>query len=152
MSKAKIGAAVISVLLLLYLIFMVQRGMIMLREPNIVAKLLAVALLVLPIIGAWALIVELLFGARIERLGKQLAEEGGLPADDLPRTPGGRIVREAADEQFELYAREAEETPDDWRSWFRLSMAYDAAGDRRRARNTMRKAITMERTARRESS
>lgn len=152
MSKAKIGAAVISVLLLLYLVFMVQRGMIMLREPNIVAKLLAVALLVLPIIGAWALIVELLFGARIERLGKQLAEEGGLPADDLPRTPGGRIVREAADEQFELYAREAEETPDDWRSWFRLSMAYDAAGDRRRARNTMRKAITMERTARRESS
>lgn len=147
MSKAKIGAAVISVLLLLYLIFMVQRGMIMLREPSIVAKALAVALLVLPIIGAWALIVELLFGARIERLGKQLAEEGGLPADDLPRTPGGRIVREAADEQFELYAREAEEAPDDWRSWFRLSMAYDAAGDRRRARSTMRKAITMERAA-----
>ena len=152
MSKAKIGAAVISVLLLLYLIFMVQRGMIMLREPNIVAKLLADALLVLPIIGAWALIVELLFGARIERLGKQLAEEGGLPPDDLPRTPGGRILREAADEQFELYAREAEEAPDDWRSWFRLSIAYDAAGDRRRARSTMRKAITMERTARRESS
>ena len=152
MSKAKIGAAVISVLLLLYLVFMVQRGMIMLREPNIVAKLLAVALLVLPIIGAWALIVELLFGARIERLGKLLAEEGGLPPDDLPRTPGGRILREAADQQFELYAREAEETPDDWRSWFRLSMAYDAAGDRRRARSTMRKAITMERTARRESS
>ena len=147
MSKAKIGAAVISVLLILYLIFMVQRGMIMLREPSIVAKLLAVALLVLPIIGAWALIVELLFGARIERLGKQLAEEGGLPPDDLPRTPGGRIVREAADEQFELYAREAKQAPDDWRSWFRLSMAYDAAGDRRRARSTMRRAIKMERTA-----
>lgn len=148
MSKAKIGATVISALLALYLIFMVQRGAIMLREPSIVAKVLAVALLALPIIGAWALIVELLFGARIERLGRQLAAEGGLPPDDLPRTPGGRIVREAADEQFELFARQAEEAPGDWRSWFRLSMAYDAAGDRRRARSTMRKAISMERTTR----
>lgn len=149
MSKAKVGAVIISVLLGLYLVFMVQRGIIMLREPSLLAKALAVALFVLPIIGAWALIAELLFGARIEKLGRQLGREGGLPKDDLPRTPGGRIVREAADEQFELYARQAEEAPEDWRSWFRLSMAYDASGDRKRARKSMRRAIKLERDSRR---
>ena len=84
----------------------------------------------------------------MEKLARILEAEGGLPVDDLPRTPGGRIVQEAADEAFAQYQSEAEAAPEDWRSWFRLSCAYDASGDRRRARSTMRKAITMERTGR----
>jgi Flp pilus assembly protein TadD len=60
--------------------------------------------------------------------------------DDLPRTPAGRIIRAAADQEFEKYKAEAEAAPDDWRSWFRLSCAYDAAGDRKRARASMRDA------------
>ena len=72
-----------------------------------------------------------------------LGEEGGLPVDDLPRTPGGKIIREAADEEFVKYQAEAEAAPDDWRSWFRLSCAYDASGDRKRARATMRKSISL---------
>ena len=34
------------------------------------------------------------------RLADQLEAEGWLPEDDLPRSPGGRIDREAADAQF----------------------------------------------------
>ncbi|RAD55612.1 hypothetical protein DN508_37815, partial [Burkholderia multivorans] len=83
-----------------------------------------------------------------EKLARILEAEGGLPVDDLPPTPGGRILQEAADEAFAQYQSEAEAAPEDWRSWFRLSCAYDASGDRRRARSTMRKAITMERTGR----
>ena len=97
-------------------------------DPNLVAKAIGVAYLVLPVIGAWALIRELLFGARTERLAKILEAEGGLPEDTLPRTPAGRIIREAADVEFEKYRAEAEAAPEDWRSWFRLSCAYDAAG------------------------
>lgn len=149
MSRAKIGAVIITLLLALYLVFTVQRGWVMITEPNIVAKILGIALFVLPIIGAWALLRELFFGAAMERLGRQLGNEGGLPPDDLPRTPGGRIVREAADAAFGRYAQEAEEAPEDWRSWFRLSCAYDAAGDRRRARNSMQKAIAIEKADRR---
>ncbi|GAA1644574.1 MULTISPECIES: tetratricopeptide repeat protein [Brevibacterium] len=145
MSKAKIGAIIVSVVLAFYFVLMGQRAWILLREPELIPKLMGIALLVLPIVGAWALIMELLFGSRMERLAKILESEGGLPVDDLPRTPGGRIVREAADEAFAQYQSEADAAPDDWRSWFRLSCAYDASGDRRRARATMRKAISMER-------
>ena len=148
MSKAKIGAIVVSVLLAFYFVIMGQRAWILIREPDLVPKLMGVALFVMPVIGAWALIMELLFGARMEKLARILEAEGGLPVDDLPRTPGGRIVQEAADEAFAQYQSEAEAAPEDWRSWFRLSCAYDASGDRRRARSTMRKAITMERTGR----
>lgn len=147
MSKAKLGALIISALLVLYLFFMLQRGWIMLSDPNLVAKALGIALLVLPIVGAWALIRELLFGSAMERLARILGTEGGLPPDTLPRTPGGKIIRAAAEEEFEKYRAETEAAPDDWRSWFRLSCAYDAAGDRRRARAAMRHAIKLEKTA-----
>jgi Flp pilus assembly protein TadD len=38
-----------------------------------------------------------------------------------------------------------EDAPDDWRTWFRLGIAYDDAGDRRRAREAMRRAISLSR-------
>ncbi len=53
------------------------------------------------------------------------------------------MVRAAADEAFARYQAEADAAPDDWRSWFRLACAYDAAGDRRRARAAMRQAARM---------
>ena len=71
---------------------------------------------------------------------RALEAEGGLPVDNLPRTPAGRIVRAAGDQEFEKYRAETEDAPGDWRSWFRLSCAYDAAGDRKRARSSMRDA------------
>lgn len=148
MTKAKIGVVIVAVLLALYLAFTVQRGWIMITQPDLVARGLGIALLGLPIIGAWALIVELMFGARVERLGRTLGAEGGLPADDLPRSPGGRIDRAAADEQFERFRGEADAAPDDWRSWYRLGLAYDASGDRKRARHAMRRAIALERGGR----
>lgn len=143
MSKAKIGAIIMVVLLGAYLVVMVNRGWILLTDPEPIAKVMGVALFVLPVIAVWAIVRELFFGASMERLAKILEEEGGLPPDNLPRTPGGRIIREAADKEFEKYRAEAESDPDNWRSWFRLSCAYDASGDRKRARSTMRKAIKL---------
>ena len=143
MSKAKIGAIIMVVLLGAYLLVMVNRGWILLTDPEPIAKIMGVALFVLPVIAVWAIVRELFFGASMERLAKILEEEGGLPPDNLPRTPGGRIIREAADKEFEKYRSEAEADPDNWRSWFRLSCAYDASGDRKRARSTMRKAIKL---------
>ncbi|RAE30016.1 hypothetical protein DN524_32725, partial [Burkholderia multivorans] len=115
------GAIVVSVLLAFYFVIMGQRAWILICEPDLVPKLMGVSLFVLPVVGAWALIMELLFGARMEKLARILEAEGGLPVDDLPRTPGGRIVQEAADEAFAQYQSEAEAAPEDWRSWFRLS-------------------------------
>ncbi|MCA4134637.1 hypothetical protein LD110_17660 [Arthrobacter sp. M4] len=142
-NRTKIWVGAITALLVLYLVVSFQRSLLLLGDANWTAKGIGAAYLVLPAVGAWALIRELLFGARTEQMAKVLDAEGGLPEDNLPRTPGGRIVRSAADAEFEKYRLEAEAAPDDWRSWFRLSCAYDAAGDRKRARSSMRDAVRL---------
>jgi len=141
----KIWVSVIILLLLAYMSLTVHRAWLLLQDPQLIAKAIGAALLILPLVGAWALIREVLFGARMSRLAKVLEAEGGLPPDNLPRTPGGRIVQDAADAEFEKYKAEAEAAPEDWRSWFRLSCAYDAARDRKRARESMRHAISLSR-------
>jgi hypothetical protein len=142
-NRTKIWVGAVTLLLVFYLVVSFQRSVLLLLDSNLTAKAIGAAYLVLPVIGAWAMIRELMFGARTEQMAKVLEAEGGLPVDDLPRTPGGRIVRAAADQEFEKYRIEAETAPDDWRSWFRLSCAYDAAGDRKRARASMRDAVRL---------
>lgn len=148
MTKAKIGALIMVALLAVYVSVMVSRGWILLTTPNWVTRVMGVALFVLPAIAVWAIIRELMFGAAMERLARILDSEGGLPPDNLPRTPGGRIIREAADREFDKYRAQAQADPDNWRSWFKVSCAYDASGDRKRARATMRKAIKLEKNQR----
>ena len=142
-NRTKIWVGAITLLLVLYLVVSLQRSLLLLGDANLMAKAIGAAYLVLPMVGAWALIRELMFGARTEQMAKILEAEGGLPEDRLPRTPGGRIVRAAADAEFERYRVEAEAAPEDWRSWFRLACAYDAAGDRKRARASMRDAVKL---------
>jgi hypothetical protein len=142
-NRTKIWVGAVTLLLVFYLVVSFQRSLLLLADSNLTAKAIGAAYLVLPVVGAWALIRELMFGARTEQMAKVLEAEGGLPVDELPRTPGGRIVRAAADAEFEKYRIEAESAPDDWRSWFRLSCAYDAAGDRKRARAAMRDAVRL---------
>ncbi|HEU4668747.1 MAG TPA: hypothetical protein VFS79_13905 [Arthrobacter sp.] len=142
-NRTKIWVGAVTLLLVFYLVVSFQRSILLLTDSNLAAQAIGAAYLVLPAIGAWALIRELMFGARTEQMAKVLEAEGGLPVDELPRTPGGRIVRSAADAEFEKYRSEAEAAPDDWRSWFRLSCAYDAAGDRKRARASMRDAVRL---------
>ncbi|MDP9883534.1 tetratricopeptide (TPR) repeat protein [Sinomonas atrocyanea] len=144
-NKTKIGVVAITVLLVFYLIVTFDRARILLLDPGPVAKAIGAGYLVLPIVGAWALLRELAFGTRLERMGRELEAEGGLPEDTLPRTAGGRIVRSAADAEFAQYRHEAEAAPEDWRSWYRLGLAYDAAGDRKQARAAMRQAIALHR-------
>ncbi|WP_342022112.1 hypothetical protein AAE021_09565 [Arthrobacter citreus] len=141
-NKAKIGVLLITLLLVFYMVVVVLRGLTLLSAGELSATTLGLgaAYLVLPIVGAWALVRELQFGGRTEKMAHILADEGGLPVDNLPRTPAGRIIREAADAEFPQYQAEVEAEPQSWRAWFRLSCAYDAAGDRKRARSAMRRA------------
>jgi Flp pilus assembly protein TadD len=63
--------------------------------------------------------------------------------------PSGRIVREDGDAVFPSYRADVEADPGDWRAWYRLGLAYDASGDRRRAREAVRTAIRLETQQRR---
>ncbi|MGD6978192.1 MULTISPECIES: hypothetical protein [Citricoccus] len=141
--KTKIGVGAIVALMLLFAVLAVVSAVGFMQAPQPVAKVLGVATLGIVAVGLWTLWRELRFGIMTERLGRTLAAEGGLPVDDLPRSPGGRIDRAVADAQFEVFRAEAEAAPQDWRSWYRLSLGYDASGDRTRARRAMRDAIRL---------
>nr|WP_228498484.1 tetratricopeptide repeat protein [Frigoribacterium sp. VKM Ac-1396] len=134
-----------ALLLLLYVVLVGQRAVLFVSTGEPVAIALGVALLVLPLLGLFALVVELRFGLRTQAIVRQLASEGELPVDDLPRRASGRYERESADAAFPAYKEAVEADPDDWRAWFRLGLAYDACGDRRRARQALRWAITLRR-------
>ncbi|WP_344755975.1 hypothetical protein [Leifsonella bigeumensis] len=142
--SSRIFAAVMAVLLVVYLALVVQLALRLIAVDEPVAKGLGIALFVLPVVGLWALVAEVVFGIRSERLGRMLATEGELPLQDLPRRPSGRIERAAADAAFAQYQAEAEAAPGRWESWYRLGLAYDACGDRRRARGAIRRAIALE--------
>lgn len=130
-------------LLLLYLVFAVYYGTVLLSVGEPIATALGVALLVLPVIGFWALVRELIFAFRADRLARRMETEGALPDEQLPLRPSGRVERDAALQAFPKYQRAVEDAPEQWRGWLRLSWAYDASGDRRRARWAARQAIRL---------
>ncbi len=138
---AKRTAILIAIMFVAYAALLGWRGVLLIGTGDPVAIVLGVAVLIIPVLGVYLVWRELQFGRRTEVLARELEAVGGLPVDDLPRRPSGRIERAAADEAFLKYKAEAEAAPEDWRTWFRLSTAYDAAGDRKRARASMRTAI-----------
>jgi hypothetical protein len=136
-------AVVMTVLLAVYLAFTAARAVDFIRAGGVVPVLLGLALLVLPFLGAWVIWREWRFGRSIQALGAELASRGVLPVDDLPRRASGRPDREAADARFAEVRSRVEAEPGSWERWFELAVAYDQAGDRKRARTTMKRAIAL---------
>ncbi|MCC4249068.1 MULTISPECIES: tetratricopeptide repeat protein [Microbacterium] len=147
--RTRVAVAVMTALLLLYIVLAGQRALILLTSGDGVGVTMGVALIVLPLIALWAIGRELWFGVRAQRLGETLDAEGGLPDEEVEVRPSGRATREDADALFPAYRADVEAHPVDWRAWYRLGLAYDAAGDRRRAREAVRKAISLEAAERR---
>ncbi len=140
-TKLSIVAAVTA--LLFYAVLIGYKGVALLLSGTPVLVALGLALLVLPILGVLLVWREIQFGRRMGLLAHTLEAEGGLPVDDLPRRPSGRVDRSAADVQFARMRDDAQRDPDDWRAWFRLALAYDVAGDRTRARAAARHALEL---------
>ena len=143
--STRLVAFILATAVAVYLLFTVARSWVLIASGDPVPAALGVAVIVIPVIGAWVLYRELAFGVRTQQLGRELGAEGGLPVDDLPRTPSGRIERDAADIRFAEYEQQVQRTPDDWRAWYRLAIGYDDARDRKRARAAMRRAIELHR-------
>jgi hypothetical protein len=146
--SGRISAILMALLLLLYLVVVTQLALRLIAIDDTVSRALGIALVVLPLLGFWALIAELVFGIRSQRLATRLAASGELPVDTLPRRASGRPIRSEADAEFPRYRAEVEAEPESWGAWFRLGLAYDASGDRRRARWAIRRSIALERAAR----
>lgn len=137
------GALAVTALLALYVWQIAGRGVAMVRsgEPALVG--IGIGVLVIPLLVLGLIAREYRLATRVQRMADALAEAGELPVDDLPRSPGGRIDRAAADAAFDERRAVVEQTPDDWKAWYHLAFAYDAAGDRRRAREALRRASAL---------
>jgi hypothetical protein len=141
MTGAKLGAVVMSALVIMYIALLGQQGYLFFIQENPVAKTMGVAILTLPIVGFWGIFRELKFGLAVEKLGKILESERGWPSFEFSLRPSGRAVKAEALLEFEKYRAAADADPENWRKWFALGLIYDACGDRKRARMAMRKAI-----------
>lgn len=131
--------------LIAYFVMLGRAAFVFITSGEPAAIGLGLALLVFPLIGIWVLVTTLRAGLAHQRLAR-LAREQGMELDvsELPTRPSGRIERDAADELFATVKGELEADPDNWIRWYRLARAYDFAGDRGRARETMRTAVRMQ--------
>ncbi|MFE7137556.1 hypothetical protein ACFVAG_07390 [Streptomyces sp. NPDC057644] len=145
--RAKITYFTTAAVLVFYFVLVGGRGLMLIRHGTLLTVTFGVAVLILPVIGVWFLWKNTQFVRRANALAAELDAEGGLPVDDLARTPSGRIDRDAADAVFTKRREETEDAPDDWRTWFRLAVAYQDARDTPRARKAMQRAIALRRTA-----
>jgi hypothetical protein len=142
----KLGALIMAALLVLYLALVGWRAVQFMSTGEPVAITMGIALVVLPLIGLWALWREIDFGIRSHDLVKRLEAEGGLDLE-LPLMPSGRPERAAARAALDGFRTAADAAPESWQASMRLGLAYDAAGDRRNARQAVRRAIALSRDA-----
>lgn len=141
--RAILGVALMSALLVLYFLFTGVRAVALLASGSLVPVLMGLGMLILPLIGAWALWRELRFGREATRLVDLLEAEGALPEElAAAREANVRPDRDELDAVFGRYKAEAETAPHRWQSWARLGLMYDACGDRKRARAAIRQSIS----------
>jgi cytochrome c-type biogenesis protein CcmH/NrfG len=143
--RLKLMIAFMCAALLVYLVLLGRSAVLMISSGRAVAIVLGVALLILPILGLWAMVATLRAGFTHQKLARLVGQDGmELDVSALPRRPSGRIERHAADALFDAVRAELDSDPHDWRRWYRLARAYDYAGDRGRAREAMKKAVELQ--------
>ncbi|OAT66305.1 hypothetical protein AWB85_16300 [Mycobacteroides immunogenum] len=147
-ARVKILIAFMCVAMVVYFLILGKMGIALVQSGKPAAIGMGIGVLILPFIGLWAMIATLRAGFAHQRLAALAVERGrDLDVTALRTTPSGRINREDADALFATVKAEVEAEPDDWVGWYRLARAYDYAGDRGRARETMRTAVQMQQDA-----
>ncbi|MGE7388868.1 hypothetical protein ACQKM2_25675 [Streptomyces sp. NPDC004126] len=141
--RAKITYLVTAAVLVVYFVLVGSRGLLLIQQGTWLTVTFGAAVLILPVIGIWFLWMNTRFVTRANQLASELEAEDGLPVDELERDQYGRILRDSADEVFARRKAETEDAPGDWRTWFRLAVAYHDARDTPRARKAMQRAIAL---------
>ena len=137
--SAKIWALVMTALAVIYVVLLGQKAVLLLLEESMVAKSMGAGLLVLPLVAAWAILTEVKFGIDAEKLSRSIS----LPELQFELRPSGKPTTQSAQIEFERIRNLLEKDSESWELWFRLGECYDASGDRKRARKSIRKAIKL---------
>ncbi|MBD5788160.1 hypothetical protein IF650_18535 [Cellulosimicrobium terreum] len=138
-----VGVVLVLALLALYVWQVAGRALALVGTGDPVAVAIGVGVLIIPLLVVGLVARELMLAATVQRMADELAAAGDLPVDDLPRSPGGRIDRAAADAAFGPRREAVESDPESWPAWYHLAFAYDAARDRKRARGALRRAAAL---------
>ncbi|WP_051022774.1 hypothetical protein [Nocardia pneumoniae] len=144
----KVVALIAALVLVLgfYFLLLGRIAFSLIGSGDVAAIVIGVGVLILPLLGVWIVAATVRAALAHQHLARRIHDEGlELDTEQLPRLPSGRIERAAADELFAKVKAEWEADPDNWRISYRLARAYDYAGDRTRARETMRRAVALER-------
>lgn len=107
-----------------YLILLGQLAIRLIGTGDGVAIAMGVGILAFPVIGVWLLWREMRFGYRMQFVAHEWQKLGTDPAQLT----------------YEECLPRVEAAPQEWQPWFELGLAYEKAGDRRRARAAMREA------------
>ncbi len=126
-------------LAVIYVLLLGQKAILLLLEDNWVAKAMGAALIFLPLVAAWAILTEVKFGIDAERLARSNTQ----PQLSFELRPSGRPTKESAQAEFERIKSLVSQDLENWELWFRLGECYDASGDRKLARKSIRKAIKL---------
>lgn len=120
--KARNVALVLTAILIFYFLILGNRAAILMGDDRMVFKLLGFGVLLLPIIGIWAIWREFVLGMAAQRLGTEIG-------DFAP--------------DFEAAKSEVEASPESWRAWYKLAIAYGNERDTKNGRAAMRKAVEL---------
>lgn len=126
--RARVVALILVAVLAFYLVVIGQRAWLMIQDDRTTMRLLGIAVLLLPIIGTWAIWRELRIGFGSQELAQRLTAEGGMPQVSL---------------SFAECKADVQAHPEDWRAWYRLAVAYGDAGDTRHGRQALQRAMEL---------
>lgn len=143
MTSAKFGALFMSALVVVYLVLVAERSIALIGSGESIGLAIGSLMILLPAVAFWGIFMELRFGLRIEKLGEILKKENAWPQFPFELRPSGRPTKDSAQEVFEQFRQNVQSDEGNWKAWFALGLAYDAAGDRPRARKAMRQAISL---------
>lgn len=141
--KGKLGAVVMGALTLIYVALLANTGFKLVAMDSPVAKAMGGLILVFPILAIWLTFMEFRFAVRLEKLTDKISADGNFPQLAFDYRPSGRATKASAAIVFEDYAKKVAADESNYLNWFALGLAYDAAGDRRRARAAMRRALKL---------
>ncbi len=143
--KSKRIALLLVAATLFYIAFLGYLGILLVAAGGVGPVGLGIGVLLLVPIGVWVVASTVRAGLRHQHLARRLHAEDGLPdTSGIARRPSGRFDRDGADAYFDDRKVEYEADPDNWRTNYRLAIAYDTAGDRGRARASMKRAVALE--------
>ncbi|WP_061960413.1 hypothetical protein [Demequina flava] len=148
-SPAFLGAVAMTVILALYVAFVANYAWVLINTDAWQARALGVAMMVLPLIAGWYLIIEWRLGMTVQKMARDLQEREELPSFDGEVTVSGRLTPESAEVAYEEAKAAVDAQPEQWEAWFRVAYAYEENRDRSMARKSLRHAADLFRAERR---